>query len=74
MQPENVKRLLMLVSFVLALICLLANLARGAGLLHASFAALCVMLASALVLLHTARSMIKVLARFVRHDSQKVAG
>jgi hypothetical protein len=66
MEPEHVKRLLMLISFLIALVCLIANLARGSGLLHASFAALCVMLTSALILLVTARAMVKVLAQFVR--------
>ena len=74
MRPEHSRRLFILISFGMALTCLVANLVQGASLLHASFAALCVMLASALILLHMTRGMIRVLARFLRNEQKQVTG
>ena len=66
MDGAIIRRALMSIAFLVALVCLVVNLARGADLYYAGFSALCVLFASALILFQTLRGAVSVVARFMR--------
>ena len=69
MYREATKRIVVLFSFALAVICLIVNLIQGSDLLHAAFSALCVMLAVSMVLFYVVRGVALVLYGFLKQQS-----
>ena len=63
-----IRRVIISIAFFVALVCLVLNLAQGADLYYATFTALCVLFASAIILLLTLQGALSVLARFMRYQ------
>ena len=70
MYGEVMKRIIILISFIIAVICLLINLSRGNDLYYAAFTSLCVMLGSSLLLYYTIKGVAMILFSHLQNQSR----
>ncbi len=70
MTNEPGKRLIILLSFCVSILCFFLNLFSGGDILYAAFAAVCVMLVSSLILLQIAKAIVMIMAHYLRTENE----